>query len=95
MRFLIRARTPTESGNKVVSDPNFLTKLEEYMNKVKPEAAYFMPIEGHRAGAFIVNVESNEQIPAIVEPLFQWWGANVDVIPVMTFDELKKGLQNR
>jgi hypothetical protein len=95
MRFLIRARTPTDSGNKVVQDPNFLTKLEEYMNKVKPEAAYFMPIEGHRAGAFIVNVESNEQIPAIVEPLFQWWGANVDVVPVMTFDELKKGLQNR
>ncbi len=62
MRFLIRARTPTDSGNKVVQDPNFLTKLE---------AAYFMPIEGHRAGAFIVNVESNEQIPAIVEPLFQ------------------------
>jgi hypothetical protein len=95
MRFLIRAKTPTDSGNKVVQDPNFLTKLEEYMNKVKPEAAYFMPIEGHRAGAFIVNVESNEQIPAIVEPLFQWWGANVDVVPVMTFDELKKGLQNR
>jgi hypothetical protein len=95
MRFLIRAKTPTDSGNKVVQDPNFLTKLEEYMNKVRPEAAYFMPIEGHRAGAFIVNVESNEQLPAMVEPLFQWWGANVDVVPVMTFDELKKGLQNR
>ena len=95
MRFLIRARIPTEPGNKTIQDPNFLTRLEEYMNKVKPEAAYFMPIEGHRAGAFIVHVESNEQIPAIVEPLFQWWDANVDVIPVMTFDELKKGLQNR
>ena len=40
------------------------------MNKVKPEAAYFMPIDGQRAGAFIVNVESNEQLPAMVEPLF-------------------------
>jgi hypothetical protein len=38
MRFLIRARTPTEAGNKVVQDPNFLTRLEEYMNKAKPEA---------------------------------------------------------
>jgi hypothetical protein len=62
------------------------------MNKVKPEAAYFMPIDGHRAGAFIVNIEDNSQVPAIVEPLFQWMGANVDVIPVMNFDELKKGL---
>jgi hypothetical protein len=95
MRFLIRARTPTEAGNKMIQDPNFLTRLEEYMNKVKPEAAYFMPIEGQRAGAFIVNADSNEQLPAMVEPLFQWWGANVDVIPVMNFDELKRGLEKR
>ena len=95
MRFLIRARTPTDSGNKMIQDPDFLKKLDEYINKVKPEAAYFMPIDGQRAGAFIVNVESNEQLPVMVEPLFQWWGANVDAIPVMNFDELKRGLQNR
>jgi hypothetical protein len=29
------------------------------------------------------------QIPAIVEPLFQWCGANVDVISVMNFEKLK------
>jgi hypothetical protein len=80
----------------MVQDPNFLKKLEDYMNKVRPEVAYFMPVDGHRAAAFIVNVQSNEQVPTIVEPLFQWMGANVDVIPVMNFDELKKGLsENR
>jgi hypothetical protein len=31
----------------------------------------------------------------VVEPLFQWWGANVDVIPVMNFEDLKRGLQKR
>jgi hypothetical protein len=92
MRFLIITRILTEVGNKVVQDPNFLKKLEDYMNKVKPEAAYFMPIDGHRSAAFIVNMESNDQVPAIVEPLFQWMGANVDVIPIMNFDDLKKGL---
>jgi hypothetical protein len=61
-------------------------KLEEYMNKVKPEAVYFMPIDCHRAGAFIVNIYSNDQLPAIFEPLFQLWGANVDAILVMNFD---------
>lgn len=69
MRFLIRTRIPTDDGNKMVQDPDFLKKLEEYMNKVKPEAAYFMPIDGHRSAAFIVNMESNEQVPAIVELL--------------------------
>jgi hypothetical protein len=80
----------------MVQDPNFLKKLEDYMNKVRPEVAYFMPVDGHRAAAFIVNIQSNDQVPTIVEPLFQWMGANVDVIPVMNFDDLKKGLsQNR
>ena len=96
MRFLIRARVPTEAGNKMVQDPDFMKKLEEYMNKVKPEAAYFLPIDGHRTAAFIVNMQSNDQIIALGEPLFQWMGANVDVIPVMNFDDLKKGIsENR
>jgi hypothetical protein len=95
MRFLIRAKIPTEAGNKTVQDPNFLKKLEEYMDKVKPEAAYFLPTDGHRAAAFIVNMQSNDQVPAIVEPLFQWMGANVEVIPVMNFDALKKGLSQK
>lgn len=54
-----------------------------------------MPIEGHRSAAFIVNMESNDQLPAVVEPLFQWMGAAVDVIPVMNFEELKNGLRSR
>ena len=29
MRFLILAKIPTEDGNKMVQDPNFLKKLEE------------------------------------------------------------------
>jgi hypothetical protein len=94
MRFLIRARIPAEPGNKMVQDPNFLTKLEEYIKKIKPEASYFMPVEGQRSMAYIVNLERNDQIPSTVEQLFQW-GANVDVIPVMNFDDLKRGLQNR
>jgi len=92
MRFLIRSKIPTEAGNKMVQDPDFLKKLEEYMNKVKPEAAYFLPQTGERSAAFIVNIESNDQIPSFVEPLFQWMGANVEVIPVMNVDDLKKGL---
>ena len=54
-----------------------------------------MPIEGQRAGAFTVNVERNEQLPAMVERLFQWWRANIDMIPVMNFEELKNGLKSR
>jgi hypothetical protein len=33
-----------------------------------------------------------EMIPAVVEPLFQEIGANVEVHPVMSFDDLKKAI---
>jgi hypothetical protein len=92
MRFIIRAKIPTEAGNKMVQDPNFLKNLEDYMNKAKPEAAYFFEADGNRVMAFIVDIQSADQIPALAEPLFQGMGANVEFHPVMNFDELKKAV---
>jgi hypothetical protein len=92
MRFLIRAKIPTEAGNKMVQDPNFLKKLEEYINKVKAEASYFYEAEGNRVAAFIVDMQSADQIPVLVEPLFSGMGAHVEIHPVMSLDDLKKGI---
>jgi hypothetical protein len=92
MRFVIRARIPTEAGNKMVKDPNFLKNLEEYMNKAKPEASYFFEANGERVMVFITEIQTNDQIPALAEPLFQGMGANVEFHPVMSFDDLKKAI---
>ena len=91
MRFLIHAKIPTEDGNKMVQDPNFLKKLEEYTNKVKAEAAYFFEAGGNRV-AFIVDIQSTDQIPVLIEPLFSGMGAHVQLHPVMSLDDLKKGI---
>ena len=92
MRFLIRAKIPTEDGNKMVQDPNLLRKLEKYINKVKAEATYFFEADGNRVAAFIVDMQSADQLPVLVEPLFSGMGANVELHPVMSFEELKKGI---
>jgi hypothetical protein len=92
MRFLIRAKIPTEDGNKMVQDPNFLEKLEKYINKVKAEAAYFFEADGDRVAAFIVDIQSADQIPVLTEPLFSGMGANVELHPVMSIEDLKKGI---
>jgi len=92
MRFLIHAKIPTEDGNKMVQDPNFLKKLEEYTNKVKAEAAYFFEAGGNRVAAFIVDIQSTDQIPVMIEPLFSGMGAHVELHPVMSLDDLKKGI---
>ena len=92
MRFLISAKIPTEAGNKMVQDPNFLKKLEEYINKVKAEASYFSEAEGNRVAAFIIDMQSADQIPVLAEPLFSGMGAHVEFHPVMSLDDLKKGI---
>jgi hypothetical protein len=39
---------------------------------------------------FIINMDSADMIPKVVEPLFQQFGAILDVTPVMVLDDLKK-----
>ena len=92
MRFLIHAKIPTEDGNKMVQDPNLLRKLEKYINKVKAEATYFFEADGNRVAAFIVDIQSADQIPILAEPLFSGMGAHVEFYPVMSLDDLKKGI---
>ena len=76
----------------MVQDPNSLKKLEEYTNKVKAEAAYFFEAGGNRVAAFIVDIQSADQIPILTEPLFSGMGAHVKARPVMSLDDLRKGI---
>lgn len=92
MRFLILAKIPTEDGNKMVLDPKFLEKIEKYINKVKAEATYFFETDGNRVASFIVDIKSADQIPVLSEPLFSGMGAHVELYPVMSLDDLKKGM---
>jgi exonuclease VII large subunit len=93
MRFVVRAKIPTEAGNKVVQDPeNLLKNLEDYMKKTKAEASYFFEADGERVATFTVDMQSADSIPDLIEPLFQGMHAKVELHPVMNFDELKQGL---
>jgi hypothetical protein len=92
MRFIVRAKIPTEAGNKMVQDPNFVNNIEDYIKKTKAEAAYFFEADGDRVAAFIVDMQSADQIPSLVEPLFQGMNAKVELHSVMLFDDLKQAL---
>jgi hypothetical protein len=61
-------------------------------NKVKAEATYFFEADCNRVPSFIVDIESADQIPVLAEPLFSGMGAHVEFHPIMSFDDLKKGI---
>jgi len=94
MRVLVRAMIPTVAGNKMVKDTNFLKNLEEYLQKFNCEAAYFTEVNGNRTMVFVLDLPSQDMIPAIAEPLFQGFDANVEIHPAMNLDDLKKAISS-
>ena len=61
---------------------------------IKPEAVYFTEIDGHRNGILIVNIDDASRIPAMAEPFFLLFQADIRLHPVMSPDDLgKAGLE--
>ncbi|MGC1180882.1 MAG: hypothetical protein WA884_18120 [Methyloceanibacter sp.] len=57
-----------------------------------PEAAYFVAQDGLRSAMIFFDMQDASDIPGIVEPLFMGFDAEVELLPVMNADNLKKGL---
>jgi hypothetical protein len=91
MRFIVRAVIPTEAGNKMVKDPNFISNMENYIKANNVAASYFLELNGDRTVVFVMDLSSVDMIPAVAEPLFMM-GAKVEFHPAMTFEDLKKGV---
>ena len=94
MRVLVRAMIPTVTGNKMVKDPNFLKNLEDYIRKFNCEASYFTEVNGNRTMVLVLDLASPDMIPAIAEPLFQGYDANIEIHPAMNLDDLKKAISS-
>jgi len=90
MRYMIKMDMAIDAGNVAISDPKFGEKMQALLKEIKAEAAYFTTVNGQRGGYIIINMDDASQIPAMVEPLFLWFKANVELIPVMLPQDLAK-----
>jgi hypothetical protein len=91
MRVMLKFMLPVEKGNRAFDDGTLKKTLESVMNKFEPEAAYFAPMDGKRAGMLFFDLAEPSQIVEVVEPLFANLDAAVEIIPVMNGDDLGKG----
>jgi hypothetical protein len=90
MRFIITCRIPVDKGNELVKNGSLGSTIQSIMEELKPEAAYFVDIEGARGAYIIVNMDDASQIPPLVEPLMLALGASIEVHPVMILEDLGK-----
>ncbi len=90
MRFMLTVRMPMDEGNEMVKNGTIGQTIQTILEDIQPEAAYFSEVEGARGGYFVVNIDDASQIPAIAEPFFLKMGANVQMHPVMTPEDLER-----
>lgn len=93
MRMLLKMQTDVEAGNRAIKDGSFGQMLERVMAKITPEAAYFTAIDGKRTGLIFFDLKDASDIPAISEPFFMTVGASIELLPVMTPEDVQKGLE--
>ena len=92
MRTMLLVHFPPETGNPAIRDGSIGKVIEKVMGVLKPEVSYFFPREGQRAFLAVFNLADSSDIAAALEPLWLSLNARVELIPVMTAEDLKKGL---
>ncbi len=93
MRMMLKVKMDTEAASRAIEDGSLPKLLEETMERLQPEAAYFGPEEGVRTAFIIFDLKDPSDIPSISEPLFRGAKANIQMLPVMDRADLQKGLQ--
>ncbi len=93
MRMMLRWTVPVERGNETIRDGSLADTLQSLLAELEPEAAYFWPEEGERAGMMVFDMADTSQIPQIAEPLFMNLDAAVEFVPVMNADDLRTALE--
>jgi hypothetical protein len=92
MRMLLKIQMEVEAGNRAIKDGSFGQMLERVLGQITPEAAYFTAIDGRRTGLIFFDLKEPSDIPAISEPFFMTVGASLELTPVMTAEDVQKGL---
>ncbi len=90
MRFLLNITLPHDEFNAAVKDGSAGKKLKKILEKTKPEAIYFTTRHGKRGAVMIVELEDASQMPAVAEPWFLTFHADVEFHVAMVPGDLEK-----
>jgi hypothetical protein len=90
MRMLLTVKFPHQPFNAAVKDGSAGPKLNRILDTLKPEAAYFTEQDGHRTALLVVDLPDPSHIPALAEPWFLTFQADVQLRIAMTPDDLNR-----
>jgi pyrrolidone-carboxylate peptidase len=89
----MKVQIPVESGNAAIMNGKMQPALKETLDRVQPEAVYFVGQEGMRSMMMFFDMKDTSQLPVICEPIFELLNAKIDITPAMNLDDLMAGLK--
>ena len=92
MRMMLKASMDTEKANELIRNGTLGKLIEETVQHIKPEAAYFTADGGRRTAIMFFDMEDPSDMPVISEPFFLELGADIAYTPVMNREDVQKGL---
>ncbi len=90
MRFMLKAILDTEKANAAAKAGTLGKTIQDIVAELKPEAAYFTDDHGKRTAYIIFDMRDASQIPAVAEPWFLAFKAQLEFHAVMVPDDLSK-----
>ena len=89
----MRVSIPVEAGNAAIKAGTLGPTIEKILAKLRPEAAYFFADDqGNRSGSIVFDMKDTSEIPPAAEPWFLAFNAQVTFRPVMSSEDVAKGL---
>jgi hypothetical protein len=92
MRVLLKASMDTEKANEFIRNGTMGKLLQESLEQIKPEAAYFTSDHGKRTAFLVFDMQDSSQMPVLSEPFFLQLNAEITYTPVMNVEDVQKGL---
>jgi len=86
----MKVSIPVEAGNEAARKGKLGETIASILAEQKPEAAYFVEVDGQRTGLIFLEISDESQIPLIAEPWFLSFNASVELHPAMIAADLKK-----
>ncbi len=90
MRMMLTAHFPHEPFNSLVREGRAGELLERIVEAIKPEAIYFVELDGARAAVAVVEVPDAAAVPSFAEPFFLNFNADCEFRIAMTPEDLAR-----
>ncbi|MBI3791741.1 MAG: hypothetical protein HY275_12810 [Gemmatimonadetes bacterium] len=91
MRMMVTIRVPVAAGNRTIRDGSMGTVIQQTLERIKPECAYFFVEQGRRTMRAVFDLPSPGMQAAWFEPVLWALDAEIEIMPCMTAQELAAG----